>query len=108
MNGWILQRMDGLGKREGLCPHLKATMQGELLQRWREPARGRRDTPRSAGAIHVSGSYAYFGETEWLRVYDVSSPSAPREVAAHETPSYAERLWELYTPTSRSLLWEWQ
>lgn len=32
-------------------------------------------------------------DLKWLRVLDVSEPSAPRELAAFRTPSYAEDVW---------------
>jgi len=55
---------------------------------------GHYDAPRfAAQAIHVTGSRAYVGDGEWVRVLDISTPSAPRELAAYETPAYARDVW---------------
>jgi hypothetical protein len=54
---------------------------------------GRFDTPRTARAVQVDGSYAYVGDLNWLRVLDISEPSAPREIASYKTPSYADHVW---------------
>jgi len=41
---------------------------------------------RSQRVTHV-------GDLEWLRVFDVSTPSVPREIASYKTPSYADDIW---------------
>jgi hypothetical protein len=52
------------------------------------------DTPGRAHCIHVSGSYAYIGDTDRLRVFDISTPSTPRGVASHKVPgTLAQGLW---------------
>jgi len=54
---------------------------------------GRYDTPRAARTVRVSGSYAYVGDLKWVRVFDVSEPSAPREIASYKVPANAAALW---------------
>jgi hypothetical protein len=41
----------------------------------------------------VSGSYAYVGDLKWLRVFDISIPSSPREVAAYKVPATTSDIW---------------
>ena len=53
---------------------------------------GRFDTPRSARSIQVAGPYAYVGDLKWLRVIDVTNPSAPREIASRKTPGYTKEI----------------
>jgi hypothetical protein len=48
---------------------------------------GHHDTPRSARSVKVSGTYAYVGDLKWMRVFDISTPSAPREIAAYKAPA---------------------
>ena len=51
------------------------------------------DTPRSARSVQLDGAYAYVGDLYWLRVFDVSIPSAPVEIASYKTPSFVDHLW---------------
>jgi hypothetical protein len=51
------------------------------------------DTPQTARAVRLDGSYAYVGDQKWLRVIDISSPSAPREIASYKTPGYVQGMW---------------
>ena len=37
--------------------------------------------------VQVSGSYAYVGDLKWLRVFDISVPSSPRELASFNIPA---------------------
>ncbi len=41
----------------------------------------------SERSVQVSGSYAYVGDLKWLRVFDVSVPSSPREIASYKIPA---------------------
>ena len=51
------------------------------------------DTPGAARALDISGSLAYVGDTEWVRVLDLSTPSAPRQIANYKTPSHVMDVW---------------
>ena len=42
--------------------------------------------------MRVSGSYAYVGDLKWVRVIDISDPTAPREIASYKTPGTAEEI----------------
>ncbi len=54
---------------------------------------GRLDTPRTARSVRVSGGKAYVGDRKWVRVIDVTRPSAPRALAAYKTAAMADALW---------------
>jgi len=48
--------------------------------------------PGIAYGVFAAGRYAYVGDLKWLRVLDVSNPSAPREIASYKRPGYAEEI----------------
>jgi hypothetical protein len=54
---------------------------------------GRFDTPQAVRSVKVAGSHVYIGDSGWLRVADISAPTAPKEIAAAKMPSHAEDLW---------------
>jgi hypothetical protein len=53
---------------------------------------GRFDTPRTARSIRLDGPVAYVGDLNWLRAIDISTPSAPTEIASYKNPSYADHI----------------
>ena len=48
---------------------------------------GQIDVGRTARTVRVSGSYAFVGLLNWLKVIDVSEPSSLREVASYKAPA---------------------
>jgi len=49
--------------------------------------------PASAADIYVDGTYVYVAMSEaGLRILDISTPTAPREVGAYDTPGYAKQV----------------
>lgn len=48
---------------------------------------------RDAGDVHVRGKYAFVAQGEWIRVYDISSPSTIIEVGESMTPGYTRAIW---------------
>ena len=47
---------------------------------------------RGVRSGQLAGSYAYVTDLKWVRVLDVSPPSAAQEIAADKTPSFAEEI----------------
>ena len=48
---------------------------------------------RSARAIRVAGRHAFVTDLDWLRVFDVSDPSAPDQIASYQMPAPGYDVW---------------